>query len=161
MDVFEAIHTRRSVRSYSGAPIPRQDLEKIVDAGHMAATGHNCQPWEFIVITEPAMIERMGQVRKWMAQAGAIIAIVLDPSTRYWLEDGAAAAQNLLLACTGLGYGSCWVEGGVIPVENELKELLGVPEEKRLLIVVTIGEPAEWPVKEKKPLGEVLHWERY
>jgi len=53
------------------------------------------------------------------------------------------------------------VEGGVIPVENELKELLGVPEEKRLLIVVTIGEPAEWPVKEKKPLGEVLHWERY
>ena len=129
MDVFEAIHQRRSVRSYSGAPIPRQDLEKIVDAGRMAATGHNCQPWEFIVITKPAMIERLGRVRKWMDQAGAIIAIVLDPSTRYWLEDGSAAAQNILLACTGLGYGSCWVEGGVIPVEEELKELLGVPGE--------------------------------
>ncbi len=161
MDVFEAIQQRRSVRSYTGAPIPRQDLEKIVDAGRMAATGHNCQPWDFIVITRPDLIERLGQVRKWMAQSGAIIAIVLDPSTRYWLEDGSAAAQNILLACTGLGYGSCWVEGGVIPVENELKELLGVPAEKRLLIVVTIGEPAEQPVKEKKPLEEVLHWERY
>ena len=161
MDIFEAIHRRRSVRSYSGAAIPRQDLEKIVDAGRMAATGHNCQPWEFIVITKPAMIERLGRVRKWMDQAGAIIAIVLDPSTRYWLEDGSAAAQNILLACTGLGYGSCWVEGGVIPVENEFKELLGVPGEKRLLILITVGEPAEWPAKEKKPLEEVLHWERY
>lgn len=161
MDVFEAIHQRRSVRSYTGATIPRQDLEKIVDAGRMAASGHNCQPWDFIVITRPDLIERMGQVRKWMAQAGAIIAIVLDPLTRYWLEDGSAASQNMLLACTGLGYGSCWVEGGIIPVENELKELLGVPAEKRLLIVVTVGEPAEQPVKEKRPLEEVLHWERY
>ncbi len=161
MDVFEAIHKRRSVRHYSGAPIPRADLEKIVDAGRLAASGHNCQPWDFIVITTPAMIERMGRVREWMAEAGAIIAIVLDPSTRYWLEDGAAAAQNILLACTGLGYGSCWVEGGVIPVEEELKELLGVPADRRLLIVVTIGEPAEWPSKEKKPLEEVLHWERF
>ncbi len=161
MDVFEAIQKRRSVRSYTGAPIPRKDLEKIVDAGRLAASGHNYQPWDFIVITTPAMIERMGQVRKWMAEAGAIIAITLDPSTRYWLEDGAAAAQNMLLACTGLGYGSCWVEGGVIPVEEELKQLLGVPAERRLLIVVTVGEPAEWPTKEKKPLKEVLHWERF
>ncbi len=161
MDVFEAIHKRRSVRSYTGAPIPRADLEMIVDAGRLAASGHNCQPWDFVVITEPAMIERLGKVRDWMSQSGAIIAIVLDPASRYWLEDGAAAAQNMLLACTGLGYGSCWVEGGVIPVEEELKELLGVPPGRRLLMVVTIGEPAEWPAKEKKPLEEVLHWERF
>ncbi len=161
MDVFEAIQKRRSVRSYTGASIPRPHLEKIVDAGRLAASGHNCQPWDFIVITEPAMIERMGRVREWMAEAGAIIAIVLDPSTRYWLEDGAAAAQNMLLACTGLGYGSCWVEGGVIPMEEELKEMLGVPAERRLLIVVTVGEPAEFPTKEKKTLDQVLHWERF
>ncbi len=161
MDVFEAIQKRRSVRSYTGAPIPRPHLEKIVDAGRLAASGHNCQPWDFIVITEPAMIERMGRVRTWMAQASAIIAIVLDPSTRYWLEDGAAAAQNMLLACTGLGYGSCWVEGGVIPMEEELKVMLGVPAERRLLIVVTVGEPAEFPIKEKKTLDQVLHWERF
>ena len=161
MDVFEAIHQRRSVRSYSGAPIPRPDLEKIVDAGRLAATGSNCQPWDFIVITRPKMIERMGKVYQWMGEAGAIIAIVLDPSTRYWLEDGSAAAQNMLLACTGLGYGSCWVEGGVIPFENELKQLLGVPDDRRLLILVTVGAPAEWPSVEKKPLEEVLHWERY
>ena len=161
MDVFEAIQQRRSVRSYTGAPIPRPDLEKIVDAGRLAATGHNCQPWDFIVITEPAMIERMGLVRQWMAEAGAIIAIVLDPSTRFWLEDGSAAAQNMLLACTGLGYGSCWVEGGVISVEEELKGLLGVPSDRRLLILVTVGEPAEWPSKQKKSLEEVLHWGRF
>ncbi len=161
MDVFEAIHRRRSVRHYSPAAIPRHHLEQIVDAGRMAASGHNCQPWDFIVITEPAMIERLGFVRQWMAEAGAIIAIVLDPSTRYWLEDGSAAAQNILLACTALGYGSCWVEGGVIPVEEELKHLLDVPDDRRLLMMVTIGEPAEWPSKEKKSLEEVLHWEKF
>ncbi len=161
MDVFEAIKNRRSVRSYTGAPIPRPDLEKIVDAGRLAASGHNCQPWDFIVITERAVIERTDRIRPWMAQAGAIIAIALDPSTSFWLEDGAAAAQNMLLACTGLGYGSCWVEGGVIPVEEEFKELLGVPAGRRLLIMVAVGEPAEQPVKEKRSLNDVLHWEKF
>jgi nitroreductase len=160
MDVFDAIRSRRSVRKFTGEPVPREDLLKIVDAGRLAASGHNLQPWEFIVITGRDMIERL-RARDWMNQAGALVAIVLDSSSRYWLEDGAAAAQNMLLACTALGYGACWVEGGIIPHEEEYKLALGVPPDRRMIIVLAIGKPAEQPEKVKKNLEQVIRWERY
>jgi nitroreductase len=161
MEAFEAIRKRRSVRQYTGDPIPRKDLEAIVDAGRLAATGSNKQPWEFIVITERAMIEKLKVAAKWMEQAGAIIAVVLDSSSRWWIEDGAAAVENMLIVSTALGYGSCWLEGYTLPREAEFKTLLDVPADKRLLTLVPIGVPVEWPTREKKSLEEVLHWERY
>jgi nitroreductase len=161
MDALEAIRQRRSVRSYTGAPIPREDLETIVDAGRLAATGSNKQPWDFIVVTERGMIDQLKVASQWMDKAGAIIAVVMDPSSRWWLEDGSAAVENMLIAATALGYGSCWLEGYTLPREEEFKALLGIPKEKRLLTLVPIGVPVEWPTKAKKPLAEVLHWEKY
>ncbi|MEJ5199968.1 MAG: nitroreductase family protein [Anaerolineae bacterium] len=161
MDALEAIRKRRSVRNYTGDPIPRADLETIVDAGRLAASGYNRQPWDFIVVTDRAMIEKLKIAAQWMEKAGAIIAVVLDPTTKYWLEDGSAAVENMLIAATALGYGSCWLEGYTLPLEKEFKELLGVPAEKRLLTLVPIGVPVEWPTKEKKPLEQVLHWEKF
>jgi nitroreductase len=96
-----------------------------------------------------------------MDKAGAIIAVVLDPSSRWWLEDGSAAVENMLIASTALGYGSCWLEGYTLPREEEFKALLDVPEGKRLLTLVPLGVPAEWPTVEKKPLEAVIHWETY
>jgi nitroreductase len=161
MDALEAIRKRRSVRRYTGDPIPRQDLETIVDAGRLAASGHNNQPWEFIVVTERAMIDKLKVASLWMETAGAIIAVVMDPHSRWWIEDGAAAVENMLIASTALGYGSCWLEGYTLRMEEELKALLGVPGARRLLTLVPIGVPEEWPTKEKKTLAEVIHWERY
>lgn len=161
MDAIEAIRKRRSVRDFTGETIPREDLETIVDAGRLAATGSNRQPWDFIVVTEREMIEQLKVASKWMEKAGAIIAVVLDPSSRWWIEDGAAAVENMLIASTALGYGSCWLEGYTLPREEEFKQLLKVPAEKRLLTLVPIGIPTEWPTIEKKSLEEVLHWEAY
>ncbi len=161
MDALEAIRKRRSVRNYTGEPIPRADLETIVDAGRLAASGYNRQPWDFIVVTDRSMIEQLKIAAQWMEKAGAIIAVVLDPTTKYWLEDGSAAVENMLIAATALGYGSCWLEGYTLPLESQFKALLGVPDDKRLLTLVPIGVPVEWPTKEKKPLEQVLHWERY
>ena len=161
MDALEAIRRRRSVRRYTGDPIPREDLETIVDAGRLAASGNNRQPWDFIVVTNRAMIDRLKVAAGWMDKAGAIIAVVLDPSSRWWLEDGSAAVENMLIASTALGYGSCWLEGYTLPREEEFKALLGVPEGKRLLTLVPFGVPAEQPTVEKKSLEEVIHWEKY
>ena len=161
MDALEAIRKRKSVRKYTGDSIPREDLEKIVDAGRLAASGSNQQPWDFIVVTDRAMIDKLKVASLWMEKAGAIIAVVLDSSSRWWVEDGAAAVENMLIASTALGYGSCWLEGYTLPREEEFKTLLGIPKEKRLLTLVPIGVPVEWPSKEKKSLEEVLHWERY
>ena len=161
MDALEAIRKRRSVRDYTGEPIPREDLLKIVDAGRLAASGHNHQPWDFVVVTEREMIDQLKVAAKWMEKAAAIIAVVMDPSSRWWLEDGAAAVENMLIASTALGYGSCWLEGNTVPREEEFKELLGIPTEKKLLTLVPVGVPAKWPTKEKKDLEEILHWETY
>ena len=161
MDALEAIRKRRSVREYTGDMVPRRDLEKIVDAGRFAATGGNRQPWDFIIVTEREMIDKLKVASQWMDKAGAIIAVVMDPSSRWWLEDGAAAVENMLIASTALGYGSCWLEGYTLPREEEFKHLMEVPKDKRLLTLVPIGIPVEWPKKEKKPLEEVLHWEKY
>jgi nitroreductase len=161
MDALEAIRKRRSVREFTGEPIPRADLETIVDAGRLAASGHNSQPWDFIVITDRVMIERLKVAAAWMDRAGAIIAVVLNPTARYWLEDGSAAVQNMLVASTALGYGSCWLEGYTLPREAEFKTLLGVPDDRRLLTLVPLGVPVAWPTKEKKALDEVIHWERW
>ncbi len=161
MEALEAIRKRRSVRQYTGESIPRQDLETIIDAGRLAATGHNQQPWDFIVVTDRAVISRLKIAAQWMDQAAAIIAVVMDPSSRWWVEDGAAAVENMLIASTALGYGSCWLEGYTVPLEEQFKTLLGVPKEKRLLTLVPIGVPVEWPTQQKKPLEEVIHWERY
>jgi nitroreductase len=161
METFEAIQKRRSVRQFTGEIIPREHLEKIVDAGRMAASGSNRQPWDFIVVTDQAMIEQLTVVGKWMRKAGAIIVVVIDPYSRWSLEDGSAAIQNMLVASTALGYGSCWVEGDSLPYEEQFKTLLYIPKGKRLLALVPIGVPVEWPTIEKRPLESVLHWQVY
>ena len=161
MDALEAIRKRRSVREYTGAPIPREDLETIVDAGRLAATGGNQQPWDFVVVTDREMIDKLKVAASWMDRAGAIIAVVLDPASRWWIEDGSAAIENILIAATALGYGSCWLQGYTMPREEEFKVLLGVPKAKRLLTLVPIGAPVGWPTVAKKTLDQVIHWERY
>jgi len=161
MDALEAIRKRRSVREFTGEAIPKEDIEKIVDAGHWAASGYNRQPWDFIVVTEQDVIDKLKVAAQWMDKAAAIIAVALDPTTKFWVEDGSAAVENMLIAATALGYGSCWLEGYTQPREDEFKQLLGVPDDKRLLTLVPIGVPVGWPTQEKKPLAEVLHWERY
>jgi len=162
MDTFEVIKKRRSVRNYTGEAIPKEKLEKIVDAGRWAPSGYNRQPWDFIIVTNREMIENLKIAANWMENAAAIIVVILDPKvSKFWLEDGAAAIENILLAATALGYGACWLQGYTEPREETFKEFLGVPPHKRLLTLIPIGVPVNWPEKEKKSLGEVLHWEKY
>ena len=161
MDAIQALRQRRTVRNYTGALIPREHLETIVDCGRLAASGSNHQPWDFIVVTDKAMMRRIKGNAEWIENAGAVIAVVMDPASRWWIEDGAAAVENMLLAATALGYGGCWLEGNSLRREDDLKLALGVPPEKRLMTLVPLGVPIELPKKEKKSLAEVIHWEKY
>ena len=162
MEIFETIKARRSVREFTGESIPKEALIQIVDAGRWAPSGYNRQPWEFIIVTEQETIQSLKIAAKWMENAGAIIAVILDPNaSKFWLEDGSAAIENILLACTALGYGSCWLQGYTEPKEENFKHLLGVPKDKRLLTLIPVGVPTHWPNQDKKPLNEILHWEKY
>ena len=161
MDVLEAIRKRRSVRRFTKDPIPKADLETIVDAGRLAPTGSNRQPWDFVIVTDREMITQFKVSGTWITGAGAVIVVVMDPQSRWWVEDGAAAIENMLLACTALGYGACWVEGDALSHEEQFKTLLEVPADKRVMALIPIGVAAETPSPEKKPLEQILHWEKY
>lgn len=143
MDLFEAIKKRRSVRSLVKTEIAMEDLEKIVEAGILAPSGMNVQPREFIIITNPDIIDKLSEVQSFIRNASAMIAVVCTPdASKYWLEDMAASVENMLLAITALGYDSCWVEGTLLRREKWAKEILGVPKEKRLMVILPIGKAA-------------------
>ena len=162
MDFFEVVKKRRSIRSYTGEKIPRSDLIKIIDAGRYAPSGFNRQGWYFIAITEKSMVESIAELTSsWVANTGAMIAVVMDPELPFLVHDASAATENILLAATALGYGSCWIEGTTRRVDRELKHLLLIPDLMQLQTIITLGVPTNWPQGEKKPLDEVLRWETY
>lgn len=165
MDLFEAIEKRRSVRAFQSKPVPREDLEKIIDAARRAPTGRNEQPWEFVVVTDMYARQRIAELTtfgKYIADAGACVAVFCRGNTPYYVEDGAAATENILLAATSLGIGSCWVAGDKKPYAQDIAEALGAPETHRLVCLVALGyESDETPRKPKRPLSEVVHWENW
>ena len=163
MDCLSALKTRRSVRAYTGEPVSREVLADLVDCGRMAATAINIQPWEFVVVTEPAGLNDIAAVAdfgKFIAQAAACI-VVLCRETKYYLEDGCNASQNILTAAHAYGLGGCWVAGDKKPYAETVRRLLGAPDDFRVVSLLAIGHPAEQPEKSKRPVSEVLHWEKF
>jgi nitroreductase len=165
MDLFEAIQKRRSVRAFQSKPIAREELEKIIDAGRCAPTARNEQPWEFVVVTDMYARQRIAELTtfgKFIADAAACVAVFCRASTPYYLEDGAAATENLLLAATALGIGSCWVAGDRKPYAPDIAAALGVPGTHKLVALVALGyQGDETPRKPRRPLKEVIHWENW
>lgn len=162
MDFFEVVKKRRSIRAYTGEPIPKPHLEQIVDAARLAPSGFNRQGWQFIAITKKSMIKDISALTNpWSEKAGAMIAVVMDPEIPFLVHDASAATENILLAATALGYGSCWLEGTTRCVNTELKHLLAIPEFMQLQTIITLGVPVSWPQADKKSLDDVLLWEKY
>ena len=163
MDAIEALKTRRSVRSYKAGAVSREVIEDLIDCGRLAASGINIQPWEFVAVTNPEMRRRIAQTTDY----GAFIAdapvciVVLSKDEKYFLEDGSAATQNILVAARAHGLGSCWVAGDKKPYAEKICDLVGAPKGYRLVSLIAIGYAKEIPKPAKRPLSEVLHWERF
>jgi nitroreductase len=163
MDAIEVLKTRRSVRAFTTQPVPREVIEDILDCARLAASANNVQPWEFVVVTDVALRRRIAETTdhgKFIADTPVCV-VVLCRDTKYYLEDGSAATQNVLLAARAHGLGSCWVAGDKKPYAGEICRLVSAPEGCKLVSMVALGYPAEDPKKSKRPLADVLHWERY
>jgi len=163
MDAIEVLKTRRSVRAYRRAPVPRKIIEDVVDCGRLAASAINIQPWEFVVVTDPELRRRIAETTdhgKFIADAPVCV-VVLCTDTEYYLEDGSAATENILLAACAHGLGSCWVAGDKKPYAADICQLVGAPQSYKLVSLIPLGYPAESPEKAKRPLSDVLHWEKY
>ena len=164
MDALDALKRRRSARHYQSTAVPRDVVREIVDAGRLAPTANNIQPWEFVIVQDAKIRKAIADLTdygKFIAEAPVCIAVFCK-STKYALEDGSAATQNLRVAATALGLGSCWVAGDKKQYASALRDLLGVPEGYRLISLVSIGLSAKpTPSLAKRPLEDVIHWERF
>jgi len=163
MDAMEALTHRRSVRRYRPDPVPPEMLKAIVDAGRLAPTARNEQPWEFVVVTDPHRRREIAAITdhgRFIADAPACV-VVLSKPTKYYLEDGSAATTNMLNAAAALGLGSCWVAGDKKPYAGRIVSVCGAPADMKLVALVAVGYAAETPSPEKRRLDDVLHWERY
>lgn len=163
MDAIECLKTRRSVRSYKPGPIDKSVIEDIVDCARLAATAINIQPWAFVAVTDPATLSKIASITdygKFIADAPCCIAVFCEKG-KYYLEDGCAATQNMLLAARAHGLGSCWVAGDKKTYCDQIRALLGVPDSHTLVSLCAIGQPASVPSPGKKSLAQVLHWETY
>jgi nitroreductase len=164
MDALEALRTRRSCRKFAAREVPRDLLEKVIDAGRLASTARNEQPWEFVVVTDASALRQLGGMTDhghFIADSPACIA-VLAKDTKYYLEDGSAATQNLLLAAHALGLGACWVAGDKKPYAPGIVEYLGAPAGMRLVALVALGWPeGALPSPTKRRLDDVLHWGKF
>lgn len=164
LDALEAIRKRRSVRRYKPTPISNEVIEKLVDAGRWAPSAMNVQPWEFVAVTDPETRRRIADITdygKFIAEAPLCIA-VLCKDTKYYLEDGCAAAENILIAATALGLGTCWVAGDKKRYADEIRKLLGAPSGYKLVALISVGYPDEGERRrERRDLKEILHYERF
>lgn len=152
MDFFEAVEKRGSYRDvFSDKKLTRDELRKIVQAGIQAPSGCNAQTTSFVIVDDPAVIQKIADIlgKSFCATAAAVIVCVVDHRTvfgdmSFYREDCAAATENILLALTALGYATVWLDGvlRVGGAAEKIGALLGVPTDKTVQIVLPVGEPA-------------------
>ncbi len=162
METLDAIKARVSVRKFSKRPIDKVLLEKLIDAARRAPTARAVEPWEFIVILKRETLGLLGGLADhglFIREAAACI-VVVCADTKYYLEDGCAATENILLAAADLGLGACWVAGDKKEYADNVLKAIKAPQGYRLISLIPVGWPGE-PVKQskKKQLNDVIHWE--
>ncbi|MCD8185933.1 MAG: nitroreductase family protein [Rikenellaceae bacterium] len=169
---LDVIHARTSIRTYIEQPVSRDTLELLVRAGMAAPSAMNKQPWQFVVVQDPEVLDALGEdlptsrmVRK--APAAIIVCGDLEKAgegwlQQYWIQDCSAVSQNILLAATELGLGAVWTSVYPAPERMELVSgILSLPEQIVPLNIIPIGYPdQEYPPKEKWD-PERIHWNKF
>ena len=169
-EILDYIFKRRSIRSYTNQPIDRHTLTMLLQAGMAAPSAVDSQPWEFVVVTDPAVLDRLRQrIQFGKYNAQAIIAVCGSPAVAnndagqtYWIQDCSAALENILIAAAGLGLGSVWV--GVYPEQEKVKavrQVLSIPDTVIPLGLVYLGYPAENQPPRTQYDEHKVHWQQY
>jgi len=176
----ELIMKRRSVRAYSNQPIERDKLVLCLEAAQLAPSACNAQPWRFVVVDNPSLKNKIAEaatskvlgMNKFAPQAPVIVALVMEPANvtsklgslikkkDFPLLDVGIAAEHFCLQAAELGLGTCmlgWFN------EKKVRTLLGIPGNRRIPLLITIGYPLSDEEREKfrKPMVAISGWNKY
>ena len=166
MQTWEAITSRRNVRTFTSEPVSQEHLARILEAGRLAPSSRNTQPWDFVVVTDRHQLQELSGV--WVgaghvAGSAATIALIVGdtgaPGVRAEFDLGQATMQ-MMLAAADLGIGSAHSAVG----EQDLaRQLLGLPAGTTCAYLISLGYPADRPLAPirhpaRRPFDEVVHW---
>lgn len=169
MEAIKTILTRRSIRKYSGEPIPAEIIKELLNAGMHAPTARNYQPWHFVVVDEREMIDKLSEAHphaKMLKEASLAILVCGDKNIQseegYIMQDCSAATQNIMLAAHAHGLGSVWL--GMYPREDRIREVsrvLNIPDHILPAALISIGYPAETKDAPDRYKEERIHWNKF
>ncbi len=169
MTVMEAVKGRRSVRKYRDRPVEREKLMKVLEAGRLAPSASNRQEWRYVVVTDQETRKKLAAAasdQAFVAEAAAVIVACAETNGHVMMcgqpcypIDVAISVDHMTLIAHEEGLGTCWI-GAFDP--TAVKALLSVPEQIRVVALLTLGYPAESPsAGKRKRLEEIVHYENW
>jgi nitroreductase len=180
MNTFlELVQSRQSDRAYLDTPVEREKIERILETVRLAPSACNAQPWKFIVVTDPEKRTQVAEATSnkvlsmnHFSRHAPVQVVVLEESANFtsnlggWISkkhyphiDLGIAAAHISLAATDEGLGSCiigWCD------EKKVQKTLDIPKNKRVMLIILLGYSSQ-PLREKKrkPMQEIVSWEKY
>jgi nitroreductase len=168
---IEIIHQRKSVRNFTGKPVTQEQLDILLKAAMAAPSAVNCQPWEFIVVSERKTLDTLADVlpyAKMLFQAAVAIIVCGVPSkshkqmVEYAVINSALASENILLAAEALGLGAIWTAAYPYPDRmNSVRAVLHIPLDIIPLNVIPIGHPTGEDKPKNKFIPNKIHSEKW
>ena len=169
-NLHQLLVNRRSIRRYTKESIDPETVKTILEAALLAPTSKSSRPWQFIVVEDPEMLQRLSECKPAgagpIAKASLAIVVAADPTlSDPWIEDASIAAAFMQLQAEDLGIGSCWIQvrgrfaADGTPSEEWVQELLGIPDTLPVVCIITLGHKDEErkPVDTSKLLWEKVH----
>jgi len=164
-DFWQALYGRRSIRKFKPDRVPRALVEQVLHAGIWAPSSCNYQMWDFVAVDDPALNAKLAGLSTQMGNApvNIVVAYGRDFSEEAWanIQSASAAIQNMSLAAHTLGLGTFWITQ--TGDREELRELVGLPEDRIVVAVLALGWPKLAPRQgpKRRPLAQVAHWNHY
>ena len=165
MSLVDVLLSRRSVRNYEKREIPKDVLDRILEAGRQAPSAANRQPYHFVVLTDHEIKEELsnGLFNRFIKDSAVTIAGCANTGailTGKWaVVDTSIALQNMVIAAWAMGVGSCWIGNFK---EEKVRQLLNIPDRWKVVALVSFGYPAEQPQpKRKKPIEEIVSYNKF
>jgi nitroreductase len=167
METWDAIRSRRNVRTFDPRPLAAEDLDRILEAGRRSPSASNRQKWDFVLVTEPDQLQQLSTV--WVGAAhlagaqAAVILVLPEPESERYLTidqyDLGQATMSMLLAATDVGIGS---GHSAVGDQEACRQILGIPADHSCAYMVALGYPADRPLRpilrpDRRPFDEVVH----
>ena len=171
METWDAIRARRNVRQFADRPIPKEDLDRILEAGRRSPSSRNTQPWDFVAVTEREQLRELSKVWRggWHVEGSAATVAVITPRTDDARMEAAIeydlgqASMAMMIAAADAGIGSCH---SAVRDEELARKILGYPKDRRCAVLISLGYPADRSLKPirsptRRPFDEVVHYGRW